>query len=388
MPAVAGASRTAAINGSGSPRMVVKSTRTSCVPVRFESRSRASVDRRDRPWRRPNAPSSRGNRRSRACLQVALPCLIVRQGRRLNRRSSAGFTAREALDSTQSQVVRGGKPAAVVRTFPRRCGPSTMNELFRTRDSGRNTFGSSTFARSRVSGPGHLRKWRRRSAASPKKRMRRPTGPCTPGSDRCRGGSGGCCVGSIRIITCGNSVYNVSLGAVCRRDAGGVFLAPEILDVMNADTYAVARHTTTPHHPRRMLTRVVLTVLAALVRARRNPGPRRRHRGRRPGPGRRHRRNGCRHDRSRAARRDGGGPEHGGRRSDRGDRDRRRRRVHHLRTRAGDLRRDVHAARLPRGRARGRGGRRRGHGCAWRSSWRCSSKSRWSLSAAAHGRAR
>ena len=33
---------------------------------------------------------------------------------------------------------------------------------------------------------------------------------------------------------------------------------------MNADTFAVAQHTTTPHHPRRMLTRVVLTVLAAL----------------------------------------------------------------------------------------------------------------------------
>ena len=59
-------------------------------------------------------------------------------------------------------------------------------------------------------------------------------------------------------------MYKVSLGAVCRRDAGGVFLAPEILDVMNADTFAVAQHTTTPHHPRRMLTRVVLTVLAAL----------------------------------------------------------------------------------------------------------------------------
>ena len=43
-----------------------------------------------------------------------------------------------------------------------------------------------------------------------------------------------------------------------------MFLAPEILDVMNADTYAVAPHTTTPRHPRRMLTRVVLTLLAAL----------------------------------------------------------------------------------------------------------------------------
>ena len=35
--------------------------------------------------------------------------------------------------------------------------------------------------------------------------------PCTPGSDLCRGGSGACWVGSIRITTCGNSVFRILL---------------------------------------------------------------------------------------------------------------------------------------------------------------------------------
>ena len=59
-------------------------------------------------------------------------------------------------------------------------------------------------------------------------------------------------------------MYKVLPRAVCRRDAGGVFLAPEILDVMNADTYAVAPHTTTPRRPHRALAPLVLTLLAAL----------------------------------------------------------------------------------------------------------------------------
>ena len=92
---------------------------------------------------------------------------------------------------------------------------------------------------------------------------------------------------------------------------------PEVLvRVMNVDTYAVAPHTTRPRHPRRMLTRVVFTLLAALWA----PGAIQAH---------------------------GGG-------------------IAGARTRAGDLRRDVHAARLPRGRARGCGARRRVHGRARR----------------------